>query len=174
MAKKWNEFSRRGKVIGVAAALFGVFVLGNAASGIQGAAPVTTQVSPATQQVRAEPVTTYKEVVRTEAVPFERTSAESSSLTKGSSQVTIQGVDGVRTHTYKVTLVDGIQTTEQLLASEVTTRPTSEVTTIGTYVAPPVVDETNGASAKCRDGTLSYSANRRGTCSHHGGVAVWY
>ncbi|MDP2671753.1 MAG: DUF3761 domain-containing protein [bacterium] len=29
-------------------------------------------------------------------------------------------------------------------------------------------------SALCRDGTLSYSSNRRGTCSHHGGVSVWY
>lgn len=32
----------------------------------------------------------------------------------------------------------------------------------------------SGASARCRDGTYSYSASRRGTCSHHGGVAVWY
>jgi hypothetical protein len=31
-----------------------------------------------------------------------------------------------------------------------------------------------GASARCRDGTLSYSQNRRGTCSHHGGVAEWF
>jgi hypothetical protein len=30
-----------------------------------------------------------------------------------------------------------------------------------------------GASALCRDGTYSYSANRRGTCSWHGGVAQW-
>jgi hypothetical protein len=30
-----------------------------------------------------------------------------------------------------------------------------------------------GASAICRDGTYSYSQNRRGTCSHHGGVAQW-
>lgn len=30
-----------------------------------------------------------------------------------------------------------------------------------------------GATARCRDGTLSYSARRRGTCSHHGGVSVW-
>lgn len=30
-----------------------------------------------------------------------------------------------------------------------------------------------GASAKCRDGTYSFSQSRRGTCSHHGGVAVW-
>jgi hypothetical protein len=31
----------------------------------------------------------------------------------------------------------------------------------------------SGASAICRDGTYSYSAHRRGTCSHHGGVAQW-
>lgn len=30
-----------------------------------------------------------------------------------------------------------------------------------------------GASAQCRDGTYSFSRNRRGTCSHHGGVARW-
>jgi uncharacterized protein YraI len=30
-----------------------------------------------------------------------------------------------------------------------------------------------GASAQCRDGTYSFSAHRRGTCSHHGGVARW-
>ncbi|WP_334171026.1 DUF3761 domain-containing protein [Sinomonas sp.] len=31
-----------------------------------------------------------------------------------------------------------------------------------------------GATAKCNDGTLSYSATHSGTCSHHGGVAIWY
>lgn len=30
-----------------------------------------------------------------------------------------------------------------------------------------------GAMAKCRDGTYSFSTNRRGTCSGHGGVAQW-
>jgi endonuclease YncB( thermonuclease family) len=27
--------------------------------------------------------------------------------------------------------------------------------------------------ARCNDGSISYSQQRRGTCSHHGGVAVW-
>lgn len=31
-----------------------------------------------------------------------------------------------------------------------------------------------GATALCRDGTYSFSQNRRGTCSHHGGVAKWF
>lgn len=30
-----------------------------------------------------------------------------------------------------------------------------------------------GATAVCRDGTYSFSKNKRGTCSHHGGVAFW-
>lgn len=30
-----------------------------------------------------------------------------------------------------------------------------------------------GASAKCKDGTLSFSQHRKGTCSGHGGVAQW-
>jgi hypothetical protein len=33
---------------------------------------------------------------------------------------------------------------------------------------PPV-----GATARCADGTYSYSQNRSGTCSHHGGVSSW-
>ncbi|CAG6397602.1 exported hypothetical protein [Actinacidiphila cocklensis] len=32
----------------------------------------------------------------------------------------------------------------------------------------------DGATAQCNDGTLSYSQHHQGTCSHHGGVAVWY
>jgi endonuclease YncB( thermonuclease family) len=33
--------------------------------------------------------------------------------------------------------------------------------------APP------GATARCNDGTYSFSQHRQGTCSHHGGVAEW-
>jgi hypothetical protein len=31
-----------------------------------------------------------------------------------------------------------------------------------------------GATAKCADGTYSFSQHHSGTCSHHGGVAQWY
>lgn len=30
-----------------------------------------------------------------------------------------------------------------------------------------------GSTARCRDGTYSFSRSRSGTCSHHGGVASW-
>lgn len=54
--------------------------------------------------------------------------------------------------------------------------PPVKMSTGITTVQPKPTIETNdtGATAKCADGTLSYSAHRRGTCSHHGGVAVWY
>ncbi|WP_453978469.1 DUF3761 domain-containing protein [Brevundimonas sp. Marseille-Q4549] len=32
---------------------------------------------------------------------------------------------------------------------------------------------TSGATARCQDGTYSYSQSRRGRCSGHGGVAKW-
>lgn len=31
-----------------------------------------------------------------------------------------------------------------------------------------------GASAKCRDGSYSFSEHHRGACSRHGGVSLWY
>ena len=30
-----------------------------------------------------------------------------------------------------------------------------------------------GATARCGDGSWSFSENHRGTCSHHGGVSRW-
>ena len=47
----------------------------------------------------------------------------------------------------------------------------------GQEVASPTRTPDNqppaGASARCRDGTFSFSKSRQGTCSHHGGVAEW-
>ncbi len=47
----------------------------------------------------------------------------------------------------------------------------------GEWVRSPITTPDNrppnGAKAHCRDGTYSFSQSRRGTCSHHGGVAEW-
>jgi uncharacterized protein YgiM (DUF1202 family) len=47
--------------------------------------------------------------------------------------------------------------------------------TAGQRVQSPTYYPTapRGATARCVDGTYSFSQNRRGTCSHHGGVAQW-
>ena len=45
---------------------------------------------------------------------------------------------------------------------------------VTTKRAPPAASHPAGATAKCDDGTYSYSAHHSGSCSHHGGVAVFY
>jgi Protein of unknown function (DUF3761)/Bacterial SH3 domain len=52
----------------------------------------------------------------------------------------------------------------------------SYVNVDGVRVPSPVFSETkpDGATARCRDGSYSFSQHRRGTCSHHGGVAEWF
>lgn len=50
------------------------------------------------------------------------------------------------------------------------------VNALGNFVSAPVSSSDGppaGATARCRDGTYSFSQSRSGTCSHHGGVARW-
>lgn len=53
----------------------------------------------------------------------------------------------------------------------------SYINSAGVQVHRPAHTDTGapppGASAQCRDGSYSFSMSRRGTCSHHGGVARW-
>jgi outer membrane biosynthesis protein TonB len=73
-------------------------------------------------------------------------------------------------------------TVELTAAPKPTAKPTPIATPAPTK-APPAVQpapvdpnaaaKAAGASAICADGTWSYSANRSGTCSKHGGVHWW-
>lgn len=139
MAKKWNDYTRREKVIGILGAVFGVFIIGSMASAINSPSPTTS--TPATEQVKSQLVTTYKEVTETAVIPFEKTTSESSLYDKGTTQVTTAGVNGEKTLTYKVTLVDGVETKRELLKEDVTTAPVSEVTSVGTYVKPAALKQ---------------------------------
>jgi len=47
------------------------------------------------------------------------------------------------------------------------------MTTAPVQSVAPIFNECAGHTAICNDGTISDSANHRGTCSHHGGVARW-
>jgi hypothetical protein len=48
------------------------------------------------------------------------------------------------------------------------------VNTYGNYVPSPSYENYGNPTARCADGTYSYSQSRRGTCSYHGGVSSWY
>jgi hypothetical protein len=51
-------------------------------------------------------------------------------------------------------------------------RPTAAATS-APAPAPTQAAVPSEVTAVCNDGTFSYSQHRRGTCSHHGGVARW-
>jgi hypothetical protein len=148
------------------------------------------------------PVVTTKLVTETSPVPFQSSTVTSATMAQGTSSVTTAGVNGVETKTYVVTYSEGTETARSLQSDVVTTPPVTQVTTVGSYVAPPPPPPApaapsctngtyvnsagntvcrpevsssapSGATAKCVDGTYSFSQSRRGTCSSHGGVATW-
>jgi hypothetical protein len=133
-----------------------------------------------------------KTVTQTQPVPFQTTTQNDSTLVSGTTKIATAGVNGVETITYKVTYTNGVETNREKVSDVITTQPVTQVTAIGTYVAPACPNGTYvnsagntvcspysapsapaGATAQCRDGTYSFSQSRSGTCSHHGGVATW-
>jgi hypothetical protein len=177
-----------------------LFVLSTAANAPQ--ADLTTQsinnagnAPAAVQKATHKPAVTTKFSIETESIPFTSTTVEDATLAKGTSKVTTTGVTGSKTSTYKVTYTDGKQTSKELVGTKVDSEPVAQVTSIGTYVAqrPTCANGTYinaagisvcrpvqspsipvGATAKCIDGSFSFSLTHSGTCSHHGGVSVWY
>lgn len=77
-------------------------------------------------------------------------------------------------------LADRVDDERRLLAQRAA--PTTDATSVGStgsglgFVGGSGSGTTDGlgATARCADGTYSYSAHRQGTCSHHGGVAQWW
>jgi len=185
--KGWfSALSLLGKtsVIGIAS----VLALGTA--GAIGSPPVNNPTSP---QIPVVKTAVHKTETTTVPVPFETSNVDDSTLVSGTTVTKIQGANGVKTQTWDVTIVDGVQTSKTLIKEEITTSPVTQVVAHGTYVAPitpictngsytnvdgiqvcnPSPTNTGGATAICADGSYSYSLHRSGTCSHHGGVAEW-
>lgn len=39
---------------------------------------------------------------------------------------------------------------------------------------PITIEDLLSATARCKDGTLSYSSSKQAACSRHGGIAQWF
>lgn len=94
------------------------------------------EVSPSPSPTR-EPVVKTENVVVTETVPFDATTVDDPTLAAGTVQVTVAGVVGIRTITYRVTTTDGRETKRTVVSTVITTAPVAQVTSNGTYVEPP-------------------------------------
>ena len=124
----------------------------------------------------------------TAAIPYAKTTKTDNTITSGTQKVSTIGSDGQQKTCYP-------HGRAQPSVMSVSIAPVDEVTSIGTYVAPatpsysgytnsagnyvPSPSTTGGTvggynpTAKCRDGTYSYSQSHSGTCSSHGGVLAW-
>ena len=184
-----------GKVTTVAVAT--ILSLGTIGAMAQPGSPSSSNTPPAsnvsTQPQKPQPKVETKTVTTTEPVAYTSSTVNDATLAQGSTQTRTAGVNGVRTFTYEVTLTDGVETTRKKVSNVVTTQPVNEVIAHGTKAPAPSCPNGTyvnsagntvcrpyeassapaGATAQCEDGTYSYSQSRRGTCSHHGGVARW-
>jgi hypothetical protein len=79
----------------------------------------------------------HQTITTTEAVPFEITDIDDAALAKGTTQVKTEGVDGVKTKTWDVTLTDGAETARTFVSEAITVSPITKVIAHGTYLAPP-------------------------------------
>jgi resuscitation-promoting factor RpfB len=199
--KKWSDKQPKERLFTIVTRglliVVGLVLLGSVVGALQSnSAPASNTTNTATSANKTQPpktpAITHKTDVQTSSIPFESTTQYDSTKASGTSTITTIGVNGVQTKTYDVTLTDGIETSRSIVSDVTTTTPITQVTTVGTYVAPSCSNGSyvnsagntvcnpeyassapSGASAQCRDGTYSYSQSRSGTCSHHGGVATW-
>lgn len=145
--KAWfSGLSNLGKVATVSTAfLLSMGTISAMADQGQPSTPATTPSPVAAPAL----VTTYKEVQETETVAFEKTTQNDAARDAGTSTVTTTGQNGVKTKTFKVTLIDGKETSRALLTEEVTTPAVGEITSVGTkqlYVAPTPTPQTRASN----------------------------
>lgn len=81
--------------------------------------------------------TETKIVREKEVIKYSTSSVNDPNLTSGKTGIQTAGVNGEKTISYEVTTRDGKEISRVKKGEEITKSPINEVTTIGTYVAPP-------------------------------------
>jgi resuscitation-promoting factor RpfB len=109
----------------------------------------------------------YQTITVTSAVPHQTQQTPDPSAVVGTQTVTSPGADGEQTSTYKVTIVDGVETARQQLSTAVTKQPVTAQVTVGTMPKPaapaPSADGLNWAAlAKCESGGNPQAVNPAG------------
>jgi uncharacterized protein YabE (DUF348 family) len=119
------------------------------------------------------------EVAETVTVPHETVETQDPEAFAGEKTVTVKGVDGRQTVTYRVTVTDGVETAREALTTSVDQAPVTEQISVGTKARPtnrPSADGLNwGALAACESGGRPNAVSSTG--KYHGlyqfSVATW-
>jgi uncharacterized protein YabE (DUF348 family) len=106
------------------------------------------------------------EVSETTAVPHDKAETPDPNAFVGDRTVTTPGVDGQKVTRYKVTVVDGVEASREVLEENVTVQPVTEQATVGTKPKPTVAPTADGlnwtALAKCESGGNPKAVNPAG------------
>jgi hypothetical protein len=84
------------------------------------------------------PVVTTKDELVLAEVPFAAVSQNDGNLLVGTNVVTVPGVNGVQTTTFRVSYTDGVETGRTQVSQVVTTTPVDQMTNVGVQPAPVV------------------------------------
>jgi uncharacterized protein YabE (DUF348 family) len=90
------------------------------------------------------------EITEASVIPHERVETPDPNAFTGDETVTQPGTDGEQTKSFRVTVVDGVQTAKEPLATKVTREPVTEQVTVGTKQRP--VDGVWDKLAQCEAG----------------------
>ncbi|KQR49739.1 hypothetical protein ASF87_07210 [Microbacterium sp. Leaf161] len=71
-------------------------------------------------------------------VPFEAATVDDPQLDQGATALVSAGVNGVKVITYRVTMVDGVEVSREVVSEAVSVQPVNEVTAIGSKAPAPV------------------------------------
>ena len=70
---------------------------------------------------------TYDTVSSEEAIPYETEYVDVRTIPKGTTKLNKEGKKGVKTYTYKITLVNGVEESRELVSETVTTKPVTRI-----------------------------------------------
>lgn len=175
-----------------ATAITGLVIIGIAA-GPASTKPV--KVNPAALET-SQPTVTTKTITENETIPFETQSVQDPNTQQGQTVVKQEGRDGQKQKTFEITYNNGSEVSRKVTGETVVLQPVPKIIANGTKVPQPALSNNNsytnvdgnqvhspasstngqvpaGATARCSDGSYSFSQHRQGTCSYHGGVAQW-
>lgn len=131
-----------------------------------------TPYSAPSATVTPTPTVEKRTVTEKRSIPYATTRVKDSRLDHGTSKVTRRGVKGIVTLTYRVTLVNGAQTSKTLVRRVVGRAPVNRIVAVGTRVAPRCDPNYSGACVPIADDVDCAGGSGNGPAYLHGTARV--
>ena len=153
----WISLPNRKIAAGLLAAAIVVLGAGGAVAGppaepVAASADRVGLVDDATPSPTPTPEISYENEEVPTQLPFAAVNVDDPNALVGTSSPSVAGVPGVKTTTYRVTFVDGVATTREVVSDVTTTAPIDAVTAVGSKPIPapaPVAPAPVAAASGC-------------------------